>query len=620
MTLVPFVTSVIVPQIWSGDVAESVETGLANTIETTMQGVVSGLGPWMVVAVAGFVLFSLVMGLSRFGDIKLGQDDDKPEFSLLSWFAMLFAAGMGIGLVFWGAAEPLEYFTSPRPGVNGERLDGAAEGYNHWVEGDIAGVAEQAMNQTFLHWGFHAWAIYAVIGLALAYAIHRKGRPVSIRWTLEPLLGDRVKGWIGDVIDVIAIVGTVFGVATSLGLGVSQIAAGLNHLGLIPSWGFDEDGSVGSIALILVIVVVSGIALISVVSGVGKGIKWLSNVNLGMAAIFLIAMLLLGPTLWLLRTLVESIGDYLGAVVPLTFHTAAYTGEEGFSFQRWWTVFYWGWWISWAPFVGVFIARISKGRTVRQFIGGVLLVPTVMSFVWFTVMGAGAIYEAWEDGGEGRLWSTETAGTVGEQPEAVLFNYIDVLAGGGTALAAGLAIVATVMVAIFFITSSDSGSLVIDMIASGGELDPPKWSRAMWAGLEGLVAILLLVAGGLTLLRDAAILTSVPVMIVMLAMCVALWKALNGEHQVLVEAERRHRREELERRVAARMETHVEKQVDETLDEQFPDRFREELATVTVRMAAEHEPGASPSTPGEAGAAFTLPEAPKRRSWRRRRD
>ncbi|WP_199183178.1 BCCT family transporter [Cryobacterium sp. Y29] len=514
-------------------IAFPVRTG---SVLALLQGwVVAGLGPYYVVIVAAFVVFAIWMGLSRFGDIKLGKDDDEPEFGLMSWFSMLFAAGMGIGLVFWGASEPLTFFTTPKPGVTGDSAD----------------LAAAAMTQTFLHWGFHAWAIYAVVGLALAYSIHRKGRPVSIRWALEPLLGTRrVKGRLGDAIDVIAIVGTLFGVATSLGLGVKQIAAGLSYLGVV--------GEVTNTLLIILIIVITIIATVSVVSGVGKGIKWLSNINLGMAGLLLVAVLLLGPTMYLLRMLVQSVGGYFGNVVGLTFDTGAFTGQAGLDFQGSWTVFYWGWWISWAPFVGVFIARISRGRTVRQFIAGVLLVPTLVTFVWFAVMGGSAIRQAWEGDGGG-LFDPN----VGIIPENVLFNFLGTLPFGVI-----LSVLAVIIIAIFFITSADSGSLVIDMLASGGDTNPPKWSRIMWAALGGLVAIALLLAGGLAALQTGAILTAIPVSIVMIGMCIAIYKAFRIEHEVLVAAERRQRREEMARRIGKSVTAHLE----ENFDDHFGDQ------------------------------------------------
>ncbi|MDJ0322823.1 BCCT family transporter [Cryobacterium sp. PH31-AA6] len=525
-------------------VAIAFPTRTGDTLALLQGWVVAGLGPYYLLIVGAFVVFAAWMGMSRFGDIKLGQDDDVPEFGLMSWFSMLFAAGMGIGLVFWGTAEPLTHFTDPKPGVTGSSQD----------------LAAAAMSQTFLHWGFHAWAIYAVVGLSLAYAIHRKGRPVSIRWALEPILGDRVRGRLGDVIDVTAIVGTLFGVATSLGLGVKQIAAGLHHLGVVDK--------VDNTLLVVLIVVITLIATASVVSGVGKGIKWLSNINLGMAGLLLFAVLILGPTLYLLRVFVESIGGYLQDVVGLTFDAGSFTGQAGLDWQGGWTIFYWGWWISWAPFVGVFIARISRGRTVREFVAGVLLVPTLVTFAWFAVMGGSAIKQAW-DGSGGGLFDP----AVGIIPENVLFDFLSGLPFGGV-----LSVIAVIVVAIFFVTSADSGSLVIDMLASGGDTNPPKWSRILWAGLGGLVSIALLLAGGLAALQTGAILTAIPVSVVMIGMCVATYKALQEEHQVLVLAERRQRREELARRIGKHVTAHLEENFDDHFGDQMDERITAALS------------------------------------------
>ena len=474
-----------------------------DLLASAQSNVISGIGWYYTLAVSGFVIFAIWMGVGRFGDITLGKDGEDPEFSLKAWFAMLFAAGMGIGLVFWGAAEPLTFFADPKPGV----------------EGGDADLANAAMTQVFLHWGFHAWSIYVVVGLAMAYAIHRKGRSVSLRWTLEPIFGDRVKGRLGDAVDVIAVVGTVAGVATSLGLGVQQITAGMAQLGLV-----DEPTDT---IRVIVIVAITAAATISVVSGVGKGIKWLSNANLTLAGIFLVLVAALGPTLFLLRDFVQNIGNYLANIVPLSFETGAVI-EGGPAFQAAWTTFYWGWWISWAPFVGVFIARISRGRTIREFVAGVLLVPTLVTALWFTVLGGTAIMREMQDGD-----------LAGGSPENVLFELLDGLPAGG--LLSGIAII---LVTIFFITSSDSGSLVVDMLASGGDPEPPRWSRIMWAVLEGAVAIGLLLAGGLSALQTGAILTAVPFSVVMIAMAVATYKALKAEHREITRLARRARERE----------------------------------------------------------------------------
>lgn len=495
-------------------VFSAVFTDTAGTLWNSLQsGIVTNFGWFYTIAIAGFVVFALFLAFSRFGDITLGREGEDAEFGLMSWFAMLFAAGMGIGLVFYGVAEPLTFFTSPPPGVP--------------TDASNAELAERAMAQTFMHWGFHPWSVYAIIGLALAYAIHRKGRPVSIRWALEPLFGDRVKGTLGDVVDILAIVGTVFGVATSLGLGVTQVATGLSELGIV------EEST--DTLLVILIVAITAIAVVSVVSGVGKGIRYLSNANLVLAGVFLLAVLLLGPTLFLARDFVQSLGAYASSIIPITFEGFAYSGEEGISWASGWTIFYWGWWISWAPFVGVFIARISRGRTVREFVTGALLVPTLASFVWFTVMGGTAIMRQIEVG--------DLVGEDGVTAEVALFDTLNTLPLG--TVLSGIAII---LVVIFFVTSSDSGSLVVDMLASGGHPDPPTWSRVLWACLEGLVAIGLLLAGGsagLSALQAGAVATGFPFAVVMVLISISLYKALATEHHKIVRAELRLRTREL---------------------------------------------------------------------------
>lgn len=474
----------------------------ANELFDSIQGSIIANFNWYYVLIATFfVIFCLWMGFSRYGDIKLGKDDDKPEFSLGSWFALLFAAGMGIGLVFYGVSEPLSHLAQPRPGV----------------EGTQAELAQQAMAQTYLHWGVHAWSIYVVIGLALAYAIHRRGRPISIRWALEPLLGRRVRGRWGNAIDVVALVGTLFGVATSLGLGVLQISAGLDSAGLV---------SPSDQLNIALIVGITCLVLFSVLSGVGRGMKWLSNANLVMAAVLVIVILAVGPTQFLLRELVQSTGTYLQNFVGMSFNTSAFAGDAGEAWQASWTTFYWGWWISWAPFVGIFIARISKGRTVRQFIVGVILVPTVITFIWFSVLGGTAIYS--ELSGQGGLI---VDGQVDLQ--GALFAMLDQLPAG-SALTVG----AIVLIIIFFVTSADSGALVMGMLATGGAIEPVRWVRVFFACATSLLAIALLLSGGLDALKTAAIIIALPFSVIMLGICWSTYIAFSRESRAYQKAQR----------------------------------------------------------------------------------
>ncbi|MCI9859369.1 BCCT family transporter [Microbacterium proteolyticum] len=480
------------------------------TFGAVQTSIVSAFNWYYVLIAAFFVVFALAMGFSRFGNIKLGQDDDEPEFSTMSWFSLLFAAGMGIGLVFYGVSEPLSHFVEPRPGV----------------EGTPNQLAQQAMSQTFLHWGVHAWSIYVVIGLALAYAFHRRKRPRTIRWALEPILGARlVQGAWGNAVDVAALVGTLFGVATSLGLGVIQISAGLDYLGIV---------SPSVISEAIIVGIITGFVLFSVLSGVGKGMKWLSNINLVLAGVLMLYLLFTGPTEFLLRDVVQSIGNYIQNFVGLSFTTSAYSGEGGVAWQGTWTSFYWGWWISWAPFVGIFIARISRGRTVREFVTGVILVPTLVGILWFTVLGGTAIY--------GEL--TGTVSLVGADGSVnvstALFQMLQGVPG-----AVFLSIGFLVLIGIFFVTSADSGALVMGMIATGGEEEPKRWVRVFFTLATSLIAFALLLAGGLTALQAAAISIALPFSLVLLAICWATVVAFRRELRAYDKAERAQLRDSI---------------------------------------------------------------------------
>ena len=526
-----------------------------SVFNAIQSGIIGGLGWYYVLLVAGFVIVAIVFAVSKFGDIKLGKDDDEPEFSLLSWFSMLFAAGMGIGLVFYGVGEPLTHFLEPRPGVTGSQQS----------------LAQQAMSQTYLHWGLHAWSIYAVVGVALAYAVHRKGRPMSIRWSIEPLLGKRVQGGWGNAIDAIAVIGTVFGVATSLGLGVLQISAGLGYTGIA------EPNIVTQVILILVI---TGVTIFSLVSGVHKGMKWISNTNLVLAALLLFFVLFAGPTLFLLREWVQSMGAYLQNVVGLTFNVSAYQGAAGEAWQSSWTTFYWGWWMSWAPFVGVFIARISKGRTVRQFVLGVLLVPTLVTFLWFAVLGGTAIMQSLE----GRDFS----GADGPVDlNTALFNMLAGLPGGSIATVGAL-----LLILLFFVTSADSGSLVMGMLTTGGT-EPRNRVRIAWALVTSLLAISLLIAGGLASMQTAAIITALPFSVVIILMCISSFKAFGIE----VRREQRAKR----RLFAAELTESVSADVSEQLSDQVSEQVTEHFGTMTAQLDLRQL--ASPDAPGSSAVS-----------------
>jgi choline/carnitine/betaine transport len=476
----------------------------AEAMFAAIQGTIVNAFNWYYVLIAAFfVAFALVMGFSRFGDIKLGRDEDKPEFSVGAWFSLLFAAGMGIGLVFYGVSEPLSHYVDPRPGVTGTP----------------AQLAQQALTQTYLHWGVQAWSIYVVVGLGLAYAIHRRGRPISIRWTLEPVLGrKRVEGPWGHAIDVVALAGTLFGVATSLGLGVLQISAGLESAGL-------AEPSIGvQVALIGVITL---FVLLSVLSGVTKGMKWLSSANLVLAGVLVLYILAFGQTEFLLREWVQSIGGYIQNFVGLSFNVSAFQGPAGEEWQATWTSFYWGWWISWAPFVGIFIARISRGRTVREFVLGVIIVPTMMGILWFAVLGGSALYLELSDPGS----MTLPDGTV--DVEGSIFQLLRFFPGT-TVLTIGVIL----LISIFFVTSSDSGALVMGMIATGGNQEPARWLRVFFTLVTALLAVALLLTGGLTAIQTAAITIALPFSIVMLLMCWSTIVAFRRERSAYEHARR----------------------------------------------------------------------------------
>ena len=461
----------------------------AVTFSSTQRWLVTNFGWFYMASIAFFFGFVVYLAFSRFANIKLGPDDSEPDYSYISWFAMLFSAGMGIGLLFFGVSEPLTHFAQPPSGIGG-----------------TTAAANRAMEITFFHWGLQAWSVYIVVGLSLAYFSFRHGLPLSVRSALYPLIGDRIYGPIGHAVDIFAVLGTMFGVATSLGLGVMQVNAGLNFL-----FGVE----ISTYVQILLIVFITGIATISVVAGLDAGIRRISELNLLLALVMLVFILVAGPTATLLSALMQNVGGYLSSMVDMTFNLYAYEPKEWMGD---WTLFYWGWWISWSPFVGMFIARISRGRTIREFIIGVLLVPAGFTFLWLSLFGNTALTMELADSGINLV----TAAL--EDSPTALFVMLGQLPWSNV-----MSLVATLLIITFFVTSSDSGSLVIDIITSGGNEDPPVWQRIFWAVTEGAVAAALLLAGGLSALQAAAISSALPFAFVMLFMCYGLYKGLQME-------------------------------------------------------------------------------------------
>lgn len=464
---------------------------LANTLFSAMQNWVIHTAGWFyILAVALFLLFVVILATTRYGLIKLGPDHSEPDYSYSSWFAMLFSAGMGIGLMFFGVAEPVMHTMNPPV-----------------EEAGSVAAAREAMRITFFHWGVHAWAIYAVVALSLAYFAFRHNLPLTIRSAFYPLIGERIYGPIGHAVDIFAVLGTLFGVATSLGFGVMQVNAGLNYL-------FDFPISIGW--QVVLIAVITGFATFSVVMGLDGGIRRISELNLVLATVLLVFVLFAGPTVYLLQTYVQNIGTYISGLVETTFNLYAYQPR---GWIGGWTLFYWGWWIAWSPFVGMFIARISRGRTIREFVIGVLLVPVGFTFMWMTFFGNNALHMIINQN------IIQMADAVAADTSVALFQFLEYLP-----LSSVSSLLATVLVITFFVTSSDSGSLVVDMLTSGGtNEDTPVWQRIFWSVSEGCIAAALLLAGGLAALQTATIASALPFAIVMLLMCWGLSRALRLE-------------------------------------------------------------------------------------------
>jgi choline/carnitine/betaine transport len=486
-----------------GDSASAAYTWLFNFIG-------ENFGWFYLLAVNIFIVVLLYFAFGKFGNIKIGGVEAEKEFSDFSWMAMLFSAGMGIGLMFFSVLEPVFYFTSVPAFWGAEAGTGAA--------------ASAAMAQTFFHWGFHPWAIYGLVGLGLAFFSFNRGLPLTFRSIFWPLLGDRIYGWPGHLIDLVTVFATLFGLATSLGLGVAQVNTGLQYvttdiLGILGS--FPNN----TITQILLIAFITGIATLSVAAGLDGGVKRLSTVNLYLMFALLGFLLIVGPTIFVLGTWVEGLGAYFGSLLSLSFYRGTLGGGAGTVSA--WTVFYWGWWIAWSPFVGMFIARISKGRTVREFVLGVLFLPSMFSTIWLATFGGSALNGAIGEGTNGVLTAYNELGyaTFETLGMFVMLNQYP--------LGAISASLATLLVITFFVTSSDSGSLVIDHLTSGGKHDVPKTQRIFWAITEGAVAALLLYGGGLSALQTAAITTGLPFAVILCLMCYTVYLGLDNEYQIL---------------------------------------------------------------------------------------
>lgn len=479
-------------------------TSSAEWIDSARTLVTFFFGWWYVLLSGVFLISLIVIAASKYGSIRLGDADERPKYNYFTWFAMLYAAGQGIGIIFWSIAEPIFHFSGGTPFGDDK---------------NTVAAADMALQVSFFHWGLNAWAIYCIVALALCLVSYRLKKPLGIRYTLYPLFGDRVEGGLGVVIDVIAVFATIFGIATSLGLGVTQINAGLNHIWDIP---------ISELVQLTLIAVITAIALCSVLSGLDRGIKWLSQVNMWLTIVLLVFFFAWGPTRYLLLSLGDATLSYL--VNLITFNTyvesvPADAARWGDMWQGWWTTFYWGWWISWAPFVGVFVARVSRGRTVREFIFGVVGVSSLLSFVWIVAYGGTAL---WAE----LFGPVGVSNAVSENVSMALFATFDAMDVGAIGVVAG--VLGTILVTTYFVTSSDSGTLVVATILSEGNEHPMFRHRVIWGAFQGIVAAVLLVAGGssaLSTLQTAAIIAALPFSVIMVLMLVSIFRCLILEHR-----------------------------------------------------------------------------------------
>ncbi|GGB59091.1 BCCT family transporter [Virgibacillus dakarensis] len=477
--------------IWGIIPKDVLPNGNLDHVTTIIQTfLVDKFGWFYLLSMTGFVVFALYLIFSKYGNIKLGRPGDKPEYSYITWFAMLFSAGMGIGLVFWGAAEPISHFHEPPYGEPG-----------------TAETAKTAMQYSLFHWGLHPWAVYATLALALAYFKFRKQAPGVISAVLQPIFGDRVKGPLGTVIDIIVVFATVFGVATSLGFGAIQISGGLSFV-----FGFDQT----IILQFVIIILVTILYLISAMTGLNKGIKYLSNANIILAIALMLFMLFAGPTKFIMNLFTNSFGAYIQNLPEMSFRMTPFNPENGWAKQ--WTFFYWAWWIAWAPFVGTFIARVSRGRTIREFVSGVLLVPTIFGALWFSVLGGSALNFEFFKG----VNISHFINDIGE--EVALFAVLDHFP-----LGTFISAIAILLICTFFITSADSATFVLGMQTTGGSLYPPNVVKLVWGLIQSGAAAILLWQGGLQALQTASIIVAFPFAIIMILVVFSLIKSFKEE-------------------------------------------------------------------------------------------
>lgn len=523
-------------------------------------GIISNTTGWfMIIAANIFIIAGIYFAFSRYGSIVIGGKKAKPEFSRFAWYAMLLSAGMGIGLLFWSVAEPINHLGNPSPMFDS-------------IEAHSTGAGQGAMAYTFFHWGIHPWAIYAVVGLGLGFFSYNKGLPLTMRSLFYPLIGNKIYGFWGNLIDILSILATLMGLATSLGLGVAQVNAGLNHLFGI---------TVSTTVQVILIIVITAFATISVVKGLDGGVKRLSEINMILAGIFLLFVLLTGPTIYILSGFSQNIGFFMDNFIEMSLWTETF---QGTNWQSTRTIFYWAWWISWSPFVGTFIARVSKGRTVKEFIIGVVVIPTAVSLIWMSVFGGTALFQQMNG-------INDLTSIIAIDESLALFALVENLP-----LSSVLSFVGIILVIVFFVTSSDSGSLVVDHLTSGGKLDSPIPQRVLWAAMEGIIAATLLVGGGLSALQTASVITGLPFTVILLVMIYSLYLGLRQEFLIERAVKQKLQRVEDDHIISEIVQTRVD---DEALIEAVAEKLAEEDEKIDTQSSKKNDTTNSQKPDGE---------------------